>query len=103
MASYFVHPHKVGLPYHVYAKEKKEEGKKRKKRGEKERIQNFLDVGLSFALLSTSLSMRPGIATDTFLWLFLGNVVHPTGSNRKDSAPNGSNQKRRRPNGSHGK
>jgi hypothetical protein len=33
------------LPYHVYAKEKKEEGKKRKKRGKKERILNFLDVG----------------------------------------------------------
>jgi hypothetical protein len=65
------------LPYHVYAKEKKEEGKKRKKRGEKERIQNFLDIGLSFTLLSTSLSMRPGIATNTFLWLLsLGNVVH---------------------------
>jgi hypothetical protein len=32
------------LPYHVYAKEKKDEGKKRKERGEKERIQNFLDV-----------------------------------------------------------
>jgi hypothetical protein len=29
---------------HVYAKEKKEEGKKRKKRGKKERIQNFLDI-----------------------------------------------------------
>jgi hypothetical protein len=66
------------LPYHVYAKEKKEEGKKRKKRGKKERIQNFLDVGLSFTLLSTSPSMRPGIATNRFLWpLFLGNVVHP--------------------------
>jgi hypothetical protein len=86
------------LPYHGYAKGKKEEGKKRKKRGKKERIQNFLDVGLSFMLLSTCLSMRPGIATDTFLWpLFLGNVVHPPGSNHKDSAPNGSNQKRRRP------
>jgi hypothetical protein len=83
---------KSGLPYHVYAKEKKEKGKK-------ERIQNFLDVGLSFTLLSTSLSMRPGIATDTFLWLVLGNVVHPPGSNRKDSAPNGLNRKDSAPNG----
>jgi hypothetical protein len=66
------------LPYHVYAKEKKEEGNKRKKRGKKERIQNFLDIGLSFTLLSTSPSMCPGIATNTFLWpLFLGNIVHP--------------------------
>jgi hypothetical protein len=33
------------LPYHVYAEEKKEKGKRRKtKRGKKERIQNFLDV-----------------------------------------------------------
>jgi hypothetical protein len=70
--------HFFRLPYHVYAKEKKEEGKKRKKRGKKERNQNFLDVGLSFTLLSTSPSMRPGIATNMFLWpLFLGNVVHP--------------------------
>jgi preprotein translocase subunit SecG len=34
----------IGLLYHVYAKEKKEEGKKREKRGEQERIQNFLDI-----------------------------------------------------------
>jgi hypothetical protein len=52
--------------------------KRKEKRGKKERIQNFLDIGLSFTLLSTSPSMRPGIATNTFLWpLFLGNVVHP--------------------------
>jgi hypothetical protein len=81
-----------------FVKRKKRREKRGKRGGKKERIQNFLDVGLSFTLLSTSLSMRPGIATDTFLWwLFLGNVVHPPGSNRKDSAPNGLNQKRRRP------
>jgi hypothetical protein len=53
----------IWLPYHVYAKEKKREGKKR---GEEERIQNFLDAWLSFTLQSTSPSMRPGTATDTF-------------------------------------
>jgi hypothetical protein len=64
-------------------KRKKRRGKG-EKRGKKERIQNFLDVGLSFTLLSTSPSMRPGIATNTFLRpLFLGDVVHPPGSNRK--------------------
>jgi hypothetical protein len=88
-------PVNIRLPYHVYAKEKKEEGKKRKKRGKKERTQNFLDIGLSFTLLSTSLS----IATDTFLWFFLGNVVHPPGSNSKDSASNGLNRKDSAPNG----
>jgi hypothetical protein len=59
---------------------RKRGGKKEGKEGEKERkrIQNFLDVGLSFTLLTTSPSMRPGIATNTFLWpLLLGNVVHP--------------------------
>jgi hypothetical protein len=59
---------------YVYAKENKEEGKKRKKRGKKKRIHNFLEVGLSFTLLSTSLSMRPGIATDTFLLVFILSV-----------------------------
>jgi hypothetical protein len=91
-------------------KEKKEEGKKRKKRGKRERIQNFLDVGLSFMLLSTSPSMRPCIATNTFLRpLFLGNVVHPpsfpdlqkttpqTDRTAKDDAPNGLHRKRRHP------
>jgi hypothetical protein len=66
------------LPCLCEIKRKKEEGKKRKKRGKKERIQNFVDVGLSFTLQSTSPSMRPGIATKTFLWPhFLGNFVHP--------------------------
>jgi hypothetical protein len=32
---YFSRNQKIWLPYHVYAKEKKEEGKKRKKRGGK--------------------------------------------------------------------
>jgi hypothetical protein len=76
---------KFGLRYHVYYanKEKKEEGKGEKRK--EFRVFEMLDLSFTL-LLSTSLSMRPGIATDTFLWLFLGNV-HPPGSNRKDSAP----------------
>jgi hypothetical protein len=46
----------------IFMLKRKEEGKKREKRGKKKRIQDLLEVGLSFTLLSTSLSMRPGIA-----------------------------------------
>jgi hypothetical protein len=53
---------------------RKKKKKKRGKRGGKGKNSEFSRRWIIFY----ATSMRPGIATNTFLWpLFLGNVVHP--------------------------